>query len=158
MAATLPLLILGGGILQSIGQRQKAESEAQALEFNATLAEQDAIISKERREIERGPEEKRLKSFISTQRALFAKAGVTLSGSPITVLEETSAAGELDLIIGDINASIEQSRLQSEAEISKAEATSRRATGKTRAGLTLLTSGLQAAEAGGLFAKKERDG
>ena len=155
MATLLPLLMLGGGILQSIGQRQEANAAAQALEFNATLAEQDAIISKEKRELERGPEEKRLKSYISTQRAIYAKAGVNLSGSPITVMEETSAAGELDLIIGDINASIEQSRLESEADISRAEAQSRRATGKTRAGLTLLSSGLQASQAAGFFEKKE---
>ncbi len=155
MASVLPLLILGGGILQSIGQRQEAESRAQALEFNATVAKQEGIISVKKRELERGQEEKRLKTFVSSQRAIFAKAGVTLSGSPIQVIEESTAAGELDIIIGDINASIEQSRLQSESEIRRAEAKSRRATGKTRVGLTLLTSGLQAGQAQGLFAKKE---
>lgn len=153
MATILPLLILGGGILKSIGQRQEAESRAQALEFNATVAEQEGIISVKKRQLEKGQEEKSLKTFISFQRATFAKAGVTLSGSPIQVIEESAAAGELDIIIGDINASIEQSRLQSESEIRRAEAKSRRATGKTRAGLTLLTSGLQAGLAGGLFAK-----
>lgn len=155
MAATLPLLILGGGILGFIGQRQEAEARAQSLEFNATVAEQEAEISKKIRELEKGQEEKRLKSFISTQQALFAKSGVTLSGSPLAVIEESAAAGELDIIIGNINASIEQSRLQSEADIRRAEAKSRIATGKTRAGLTLLSTGLQIASRTDLFAGEE---
>jgi len=157
MAVTTALAALsfGASIFQAIGQKKEGDAEGQTQELNAQLARGDAQItqadikiSQAKRNLERGREQTTLKRFVSTQDALYAKAGVTLSGSPIAVIEETTAEGELDIIINDINARMEQTELQRQADSLEIEALQRetaadraRSTGRTRAGLTLLTSG-----------------
>jgi len=131
MSTTLPFITAGANLVSSVtpffaGQSEaraeqslimaKGESEAQSQEFNIGVAQQEIAISKSKRSLESKREQKKIKSFVSSQCALFAKAGVTLSGSPLAVIEESIAEAEMDVLIGDINAEIEQSRLMSEIE------------------------------------------
>jgi hypothetical protein len=147
MALAMSGMSLIGGIMQSRSQadqaQQQANAQRQAAAGNIVIAQGEAKIIAASRQLSKSRERKALSQFISHQRVTFAKAGVTGEGSPIRVIEETLAAGELDIIIGDINASIQQDRLLSEInqhQVSSAEAGGIEAAGKTRAGLTLLTS------------------
>lgn len=152
MALVLTGISLAGGILQSIGEFQEGEARAQAQEFNASIARNEIKIGQAARDLERKRERRKLENFLSTQQALFAKSGVKLEGSPIDVLEETATQGELDILIADINESINQSRLQSEIEQRGIAAGAARRTGRIRAGKTLLTTAVKTA---GLFTPSE---
>ena len=136
----------GAGIFEAISALAEGKAIEGAAQFNADMARQNAELSKAKRAVIGRRKRKRLKSFVSTQKALFAKAGVTLSGSPLRVIEETLAEGELDIIIGNINASIEQSRFESQAREDELTALRARTAGKVRAGLTLLETGGKIAE------------
>ncbi len=169
ITTALAALSFGASIFQASGQKAEGEAEGQTQELNAQLARQDAKltqadikISVAKRGLERGRERTKLKRFVSSQDALFAKAGVTLSGSPIALIEETTAEGELDILIGDINARIQQTEIQRQSDSLETEALQReaagdraRSTGRTRAGLTLLTSGVKFAS--NFFGDKEDD-
>ena len=157
VTTALAALSFGGSVVKAFGQNAEGQAEQQRQNLNAQLAEQDALltqadikISKASRDLTRKRERRTLKRFVSTQNALFAKAGVTLSGSPIAVIEETIAEGELDIIINDINANLDQIELQRQADKYGFEAGQSRAAGKsaasagrTRAGLTLLSSAVK---------------
>ncbi len=129
---------LGAKIVEAEAIRQESKAQARAEEFNAQVAQGEIKISRATRKLAKGREKDKLKSFVAEQEALYAKAGVTLSGSPITVIEETIAQAELDIIIGDINAKIEQSRLESEVARRELSAEQIRRTGKTKALLTII--------------------
>ena len=143
MATTLAIVGLGLGIFRATQQRREAGAQAQAEEFNIGVARQEQKISIASRKLEKVREKKRAVTFLSRQQALSAKSGVTLSGSPLDVMRDTAEELELDILIGDINASIEQSRLESEVGIRGIQAEEIRRAGKIRAGTTLLETGLE---------------
>ncbi|KKL86659.1 hypothetical protein LCGC14_1942550, partial [marine sediment metagenome] len=113
------------------------------------IAKQEILISRASRELERGREKKDIARIIGTQQALFTKAGVTLEGSPLDVIQQTAENLELDVLIGDINARIRESRLSSEVSQRRIAASAARSRGVSRAGATLLST---VAKTGKLFA------
>ncbi len=142
MATVLAIAGLGLGIFKATQQKKESEQQAQAEEFNIGVARQEQKISIASRKLEKTRERKRARTFLSRQQALTAKSGVTLSGSPLDVMRDTAEELELDILIGDINASIEQSRLESEVGTREIQADEIRRAGKIRAGTTLLSTGL----------------
>jgi hypothetical protein len=94
---------------------QNAAETARAAEYNAQLQEQQALQTEmdSRESIRRRRVENA--RFQSTQRARFAKAGVTEEGSPLAVMAETAALLELDAQEMNRQAQIERARLQSGA-------------------------------------------
>ena len=138
---TTALAIMGLGMgLSAYGQYQEGRQRAQAEEYNADVARQQAEIVKARSKIEVLQQRKRAVSFRSTQEALYSKAGVTLSGSPLKVMEESWANAELDILMTEFDAFTQASRLQSEATQREAAAKARKTAGYTRAGTTLLSA------------------
>ncbi len=101
-----PAVLLAAGIgiqvagtLQA-GREAEAQGKSQAAwdEYNAKLAERQAVetqeaAAEEERKLRKGGA--RLKA---RQRVGFAKAGVTFEGSPMAVLEETASELELDAL------------------------------------------------------------
>lgn len=152
---TLATIGLIGGGIQALGQVQEGFAEARAEEFNISVARQEQGIIAAKRKVERKREVRAKERFISSQVAAFAKAGVELTGSPLDVIEDSASQLELDIILSDINASIQRSSLESEAELRGIQAQRARATGVTRAGLTLLEEGIEFARKTKLFEKKE---
>ncbi len=144
---------IAGGIFQAVGQISEGQSIADAQNFNASIAQQEIEISKASRALERVREKKNISKTIGTQIALFAKAGVTLAGSPLDTIQQTAENLELDILIKDINAEIQQSRLQSEIAQRKAKAEAAKRESVTRAGTTLLSL---APTVGKLFATKPK--
>lgn len=168
MATALAIAGLVGGGMQAYGQYQEGQAIGGAEEYNAAASETNALLElknasvarqeigiiRAKRKLSIGREKKAARKVLSTQEAMFAKAGVALTGSPLDVMQESLENLELDIMIGDINAEIEASRLQSEVEHRKILAEQERITaeqhrvagreakraGKLRAGATLLTS------------------
>ncbi len=139
-STALNILQLGTGISSAISQFGTADTEQAAFNLNANIARQDRELEKFKRGLDIKKERRALKSFSSTQQALFAKAGVTPEGSPLDVLEETAFEGELAILVGTINSSIRQSRLETEALQQELAGERARTTGRARAGTTLLST------------------
>lgn len=105
MAAAVPVLILASTAVQAYGAIQdanaasaSAQSEAQAMDFNA---EQSRIAAQEerrqalQRELAMRREANRL---LGRQRAAIAQSGTAFTGSNLDMLEESSVAAELDAL------------------------------------------------------------
>ncbi len=73
---------IGGGIFAGMSASKAAEQEASDLEFQAQLQREEADEEAQRLD-------KQNKKFLARQSLMFGKGGVTLSGSPLLILQET---------------------------------------------------------------------
>lgn len=153
-AATIALVGLASAGITMFGQIQESQDRAQAEEFNADVARQEAKMTEAKGRLDILKQRKAAAAFTSTQQALFSKSGVVLSGSPLLVIEESAANAELDILITEFNTFTEASRLVSEAQERERRAGAERKEGFARAGKTLLTTAAQ----GALLFKKEKVG
>lgn len=110
LAPAAPWIIGGLGIAglatQLVGQYKQGqaaeaqtESEQAWHEYNAKLAEREATEAQEAAAYEEKKLRKSGERFKARQRMLYAKAGVSLEGSPLEVMEETATELEMDALM-----------------------------------------------------------
>ena len=148
-ATVLAVASLTIGVIQAQAQLEEGKQEQKAQEFNAQIAGQQADLVRKKADLGEFKARKRLKAFSSEQRALFAKSGVTLSGSPLDVIQDSAANAEFDIAIDRFNLETQARGFESEAEQRRVLGKQARRRSKLRAGITLLTS---VASAGQKFA------
>lgn len=102
IAAIASAAVTAAGAIQQ-GKQQKAIAE-----FNAQVAENEAISARNAAQFEADLQSDRIERVIAAQRAGAGGAGVQIEGSPLAVIADTAADGELDrlaiLFSGDIAA------------------------------------------------------
>ena len=133
-------LLLAGTAMSMYGQIQSGQRQAEAEEYNAQIAEQQATSATLRGKTQADLDRRRGESFISTQRARYGASGVTFRGSPLEVMAQTAEDIEYDALMTEWEAKTKASYYSAEAE-------NRRRAGKRAvtdsyigAGMTLLTS------------------
>jgi len=99
-------------------QRQ-AESEAALREYNAQLAEREAIEAQEAAAYEESKHRKAGERLKGRQRTLYAKAGVTFEGTPLDVMEQTAAELETDALMIRRGGLIGAQRLTAESQLQR---------------------------------------
>lgn len=154
-AATWMVLGFAAAGATAFGQIQEGQQRAEAEEFNADVARQQAELVKTRGRLDILRQKKTAIAFRSTQEALYSKAGVVLTGSPLAVIEESAANAELDILLTEFNILTEAAGLVSEAQERERRARAERQMGYVRAGRTLLTTAATAALEFGVPKKKK---
>lgn len=129
--------ILGTG-LKAFGQYQQGQQIAGADEYNAALAIQGS-------EYDIGRIDVAEKDMSGTQAAMYAKAGVTMSGSPLDVMLKTATNFELDKQVSNYNAQSKAAMLRYEGAQAKKQA-------DFNAGSTLLSGALSIASTAAMVA------
>lgn len=129
---------VGTGI-SVMGQMEAGKAQQKWAEYNAAVAERDAETARLNAEYEAGLYRKDTERILSRQRALFGKAGVTLEGSPLLLMAETAAEGEMDALMIERGGKIQAERYRSEAMLSRMSGKMYRRAGYYGAGSTLLT-------------------
>lgn len=104
--------ILGSGV-SAWGAIQEGKQQQQANEYNAELTLQAG-------EIDVANLEKEEENLSSTQKAAYAKAGVTLSGSPLEVMLQSATNFEMDKATAKYNAESKANMLRYEGKVAKA--------------------------------------
>ena len=102
-ALTVAALVAGGvGTAVSIqAQRQQTKASKATAKFNAALAQQKADEERRVGKLRTEAKRKQTRQRLSSQRAKFAKAGVTPQGTPLSVQTETAKNEALNaLLIG----------------------------------------------------------
>jgi len=133
--AAIPAWVMWAGMAVSAagaiyaGMAQAAQYEAQA----------EAVAAQGR--FEKYKLRKAQEAMTSKQRALYAKAGVSLEGSPLNVIADTYAQYEMDIAVNKYNTESKVASLE-------AAATSSRVSGFLQAGGTMLT-GMASMSGGG---------
>ncbi len=122
----------GSQVSQGIAARQEAK-------YNANVANMRAEQAKRAADIERYRLDRRKRLLMGKQRALYAKAGVTLEGTPLEVLADTSGQFALDKAINDYNAKTGISRNLYEANFQRYAGNQKFGAGFLNAGGTILS-------------------
>jgi hypothetical protein len=150
-ASTAMMLMSAAGTAMSVvGQIQQGKSTKQWSEYNAAVAERDALAAQQSAEYAAGEKRKETERLLGRQRALYGKAGVTVEGSPLLMMEETASQGELDALMIEREGKLKAGNYQSEAALSRMKGASAQRAGYYGAGSSLLTGASSAMTAYGL--------
>ncbi len=127
--------VSAGGALYQGEQQRKAASENADIAERAALAEKNAAAYNE--ELHR----ERVRKILSTQRALYGKSGLDMSGSPLLVMEDTAAQGELDALAIRYGGDVAAAKERSIANLSRMQGSAAATSSYFSAGSTLLSAG-----------------
>ena len=146
--------VVGAGI-SSYGAYREGMDAKEATEYNANVSRQEAQLAEQQAgmfeasgALDARRQREATARLVSKQKALYGASGVELSGSPLDVMINTSAEGELDAQIMEYNAKIKARnarmtayglRSQADYELQTGERYAQ--AGMIRAGSTLLTQG-----------------
>lgn len=137
---TLAGINLISGIGTGISQFAQGRAEAKQAELNASISETQGTLVEESQKLTEFKKRKAIRELTGEQVALFAKSGVTFTGSPVDVIQEDIADAELDIAIDRINARIGLRAIKSQADIERRQARDIRTAATLRGSKTLLTS------------------
>jgi len=140
----LAILSFAAGGLNAFGQFQAGAEQERIENFNASIAEQEARNVRASEVLNQFQKKKQIAQIMGSQRAAFAKAGVSYTGSPIVLAHESLTNAEMDLSISKHNAELKAQRLESEARIRGFRAKAAKRAGTRRAITTLLSAGVKA--------------
>lgn len=133
------------GFLGYKGNQAAAKAARQTAEYNAKVAENEAILL-ERAKVD---EEKRLRQssrrLAATQRVATAASGIEMSGSPLQALADTYFNTEMDALRIQYASEIEQTGKLAEAALTRASGAARSAALRSASYQSLLEGGSKAA-------------
>lgn len=136
--ALIAAAVAAAGTVYSGVQQKKAA------DTNAAISEQNAIAAQQKAAYDEQMHREGVKKLLSAQRALYGKSGVEMAGSPLLVMEDTAAQGELDALAirygGDVNAA----RNRSAANLSRMQGSTAMTASYFQAGSTLLSGAASA--------------
>ena len=110
-----------GGIMGSKGNQAAARAAEQVAEYNAQVAENEAILLQRQKREEEATLRRQSDRLISTQRVATAKSGIQMSGSPLQALADAYFNTEKDAARIQYASSIQQMQKESEATLSRLE-------------------------------------
>lgn len=132
--AIIAAVAAAGGTAYSGVQQQKAAN------YNAEVANQGALAAKDKAAYDEELHRQNVRRIISSQRALYGKFGVDMTGSPLLTLENTAGQGELDALAIRHGGSVEAAQQRSAATLSRMQGRSAATGSYIQAGSTLLTA------------------
>jgi len=136
-AAIIAITVAAAGFGAYASVKQ-GKSQSDWNKYNAQVAERNAKTAKAVAEVEAARKRRETQRLSSRQRALYGKAGVTFEGSPLLVMEDTAAEGELDALLIEYRGLTQTQAYQSQAESSRMKARQAKAAGWYGAGTSLL--------------------
>jgi hypothetical protein len=137
---------LAGGVMGYKGNQAAAKAARQTAEYNAKVAENEAVILQRQKIDEEANLRQASARVVSTQRVATAASGVQMSGSPLRALRDSYFNTEMDALKIQYAADIQQTAKASEAALARAEGRARSSALKTQSYQSLLQSGSRAAQ------------
>jgi len=134
-----------GGMMGYKGNMAAARSAQQVAEYNAQVAENEAVILARAKRDEEESLRKQSERLVGTQRVMTAASGVQMTGSPLQALFDTYISTEMDAAMIQYAGDIEQVQKQSEASLARAEGGARATALKYQAYGSLLGGASKAA-------------
>lgn len=151
MAAALPFISLGVGLLSSVQQQKAGQQNAEGLayqgEFNAQIYEQQAEMIKEKKKLN---DVQFQRAVVRSRGAIVSRtagAGFTFGGSPMAIAIDNETQMRLDNAVDNYNLDVEANFARSGAIYQRATATQQvnlaKSTGNSNAFSTLMNTGSQ---------------
>ena len=127
-----------GGVMGAKGANQAARAAQQVAEYNAKVAENEAIVLQRAKTAEEASLRRQSDRLIATQRVATAKSGIQMSGSALQALADTYFNREKDAARIQYASSIEQTQKASEANLARIEGRAQAAAFRTQGQQSLL--------------------
>jgi cell wall-associated NlpC family hydrolase len=124
--------------VSAVAAVQQGQATSKMAKYNAQVMENQAVAERQKAALEEQRHRARTTKLLSTQRALIAKSGLDLEGSPLLVMEDTAAQSELDSLLIRYNGEMGANRAQSQAGLDRMRASSASTGGYLSAGASLL--------------------
>jgi hypothetical protein len=128
------------------GSIQQGQAEQEAADYNADVARQSAQASLDKADYDETIHREKVRKLLSSQRAAYGAAGVDMAGSPLLVLEDTAAQGELDAKAIRYGGEVEAKQKLSQAEIYELTGKNAKTASYYKAGASLLSGGASMAK------------
>jgi len=145
-----PVIIAAGasaasGFLGYKGNQAAAKAARQTAEYNAKVAENEAILLERAKVDEQERLRKTSKRLAGTQRVATAASGIKMSGNPLQALSDTFFNTEMDALRIQYASEIEQTGKLAEAALTRASGAARSAALRSASYQSLLEGGSKAA-------------
>jgi hypothetical protein len=134
-----------GAFLGYKGNQAAAKAAQQTAEFNAQVAENEAVILQRKKTAEDANLRKASERTIATQRVATAASGIEMSGSALEALKDSYMNTQMDALNLAYASDIEQTAKASEAALARAEGRARATAYKTASYQSLLEGAEKAA-------------
>ena len=138
-----------GGVMGMKGANQAANSARQIADYNAQVAENEAILLQREKTAEEANLRRQSERLVGTQTVAVAKSGIQMSGSALQALADTYFSRERDAARIQYASSVQQVQKQSEAALTRAEGEARAAAFRTQGKISLLGGFTDAASTAG---------
>lgn len=126
------------GILGFKGNRAAARAAQQTAEYNAQVAENEAVLAARAKVQEEVNLRKQSDRLVGLQRTSISKSGVQITGSPYLALADAYFATEQDALAIQFASNVEQTRAEADAALARAAGRASSTAYNTRAYTTLL--------------------
>ena len=143
MSKAVFAMMAAGTVVSAYSAYQQGKMQKQLNEYNAQIAENNAILASQKYEIDKKDQLRRYRRLVGDQRVSFAKSGVMMEGSAIDIMEESALSNAWELAKMKYNADVEKAGYQASATKSRFVGESAYYAGKMNAASTLLTSGTE---------------
>lgn len=146
--AALGASVVGTGFAVK-SQMDNARFQSDMADYNAKMAEQEAATERERGSAQAADLRDRMRRTLADQRVALASAGVTFdSGSPLALLGDTAAEGELDQEQARWNAEMRARGYDAQSLSERSQGKIARSSGNYGAAGSLLTGASNAFQTG----------
>lgn len=130
---------IAGQGLKAFGQVKESQAEASVNEFNSKVKQQEAFLIREKAKLDLVVARESARRDLGTAEAQFAGRGVrALVGSPKDVLFQIAEANELDILIDQFNADVDELNALNGSKLQLLKAKDTRTAGLINAGSTIL--------------------
>lgn len=149
---------VGGTVMSVQAQRQQTKATKATAKYNAALAQQKADETRKIGALKTEARRKKARQLSASQRAGFGKAGVTLTGTPFTVMTETAKNEALNALLIGRESEISARGLESQSSLYGTQATNIGRAGRLAVGAELfggVGSTIMAASAAQSLKKKK---
>ena len=97
MAAAIPFLMAGGGVMSAVGSIMGGNAAKAAGDYNANIATQNAGIAETEGNIAIAQQQRKAEEVIGQQTASYGASGVSgTTGSPMDLLKQSAATSAMD--------------------------------------------------------------
>jgi len=139
MAYATTTYLIAAAVIAAAGSVYSGEQSRKAASQNADIQEQAAANAEAKAKYDEERHRKSVDKLLSAQRALYGKSGLDMSGSPLLVMEDTAAQGELDALAIRYGGSVAAAQQRSAANLSRMEGSAAQTSSYFKAGSSLLT-------------------
>lgn len=136
------LLSAGGDIMAGIGSLEQGFEINDAYAYNARVLQEQAQIVEASGALKIQQIGTSEEEMLGTQKATYARAGVTMSGSPTDTMLQTATNAEYDKLIVKYNADVSAANMKSQASLDTYYGKMAKAKGEMQFGQSLLKGGM----------------